>query len=145
MTWLRALLAAGLSVIMPGAGHVLVRDWLRAVLFAGLFLSASALFLPLDQLAAAGAITSYDEVREQATIMAEGTDAVAQFFLSFIALFAAIDATFRALGYPSGGTDDAAGATCPECGKEIDEDLAFCHWCTTRLEPEGADEEPIHS
>ncbi|MBZ6494733.1 zinc ribbon domain-containing protein [Natrinema longum] len=135
MTWLRALLAAGLSVIMPGAGHVLVRDWLRAALFAGLFLSVSAFFLPIDQLTAAGPITSYDEAFEQATIMAEETDVMAQFFLSFIALFAAVDSAFRALGYLPGGNTETDESTCPECGKEIDEDLAFCHWCTTRLEP----------
>lgn len=145
MTWLRALLAAGLSVIMPGAGHVLVRDWLRAALFAGLFLSASALFLPIEQLAAAGPITNVDEITAYADVMSEETDSMTQFLLSFIALFAAIDATFRALGYPPGGADTADGPTCPECGKEIDEDLAFCHWCTTRLEPEASDEEPAHS
>ncbi|MFC6767911.1 zinc ribbon domain-containing protein [Natrinema soli] len=135
MTWLRAILAAGLSVLMPGAGHVLVRDWLRAAAFAGLFLTASALFLPIDQLTAAGPMTSVDQALEQATVMAENTDPMAQFLLSFIALFAAIDATFRALGYSSGGDTDADGQTCPECGKEIDDDLEFCHWCTTRLEP----------
>ncbi|QLG50861.1 zinc ribbon domain-containing protein [Natrinema halophilum] len=141
MTWFRALLAAGLSVIMPGAGHVLVRDWLRAAVFAGLFFIASALFLPIDQIAAAGPITSYDGVLEQATIMAEETDAMAQFLLSFIALFAAIDATVRALGYPPGSDTKTEGLMCPECGKEIDGDLEFCHWCTTRLDPESADEE----
>ncbi|WP_226481112.1 zinc ribbon domain-containing protein [Natrinema amylolyticum] len=141
MTWLRALLAAGLSVIMPGAGHVLVRDWLRAALFAGLFLSVSALFLPIDQLAAAGPITSVDDINAYADVMAEETDAMTQFFLSFIALFAAIDATFRALGHSPGGTGDTEGLTCPECGKEIDEDLEFCHWCTARLDPVEPDAE----
>ncbi|MGQ3411737.1 DUF7575 domain-containing protein [Natrinema sp. LN54] len=135
MTWLRALLAAGLSVIMPGAGHVLIRDWLRAAAFAGLFVSASALFLPIDQLTAAGPVTSVDDITAYADIMAAETDAIAQFLLSFIALFAAIDATFRALGHPAVGADAAEGPTCPECGKEIDADLEFCHWCTTRLEP----------
>ncbi len=135
MTWIRALLAAGLSVIMPGAGHVLVRDWLRAAAFAALFLSASVLFLPLEQIAQAGPITSYEQAFEQAEIMTEETDAMAQFLLSFIALFAAVDATVRALGYRSGGADAADELTCPECGKEVDDDLEFCHWCTTRLEP----------
>ncbi|QCS43747.1 zinc ribbon domain-containing protein [Natrinema versiforme] len=135
MTWLRALLAAGLSVIMPGAGHVLIRDWLRAAAFAALFVSASALFLPIDQLTAAGPVTSVDDITAYADIMAAETSAITQFLLSFIALFAAIDATFRALGHSSVGADTAEGPTCPECGKEIDADLEFCHWCTTRLEP----------
>ncbi|MFA9415772.1 zinc ribbon domain-containing protein [Natrinema sp. HArc-T2] len=140
MTWLRAILAAGLSVILPGAGHVLARDWLRAAVFAGLFLAASAFLLPIEQLAAAQP-ASYDEAIAQATAMAEDTDPMAQFSLSFIALFAAIDATFRALGYPSGGDENADGTTCPHCGKDVDPDLEFCHWCTTRLEPDAPDPE----
>jgi hypothetical protein len=23
---------------------------------------------------------------------------------------------------------------CPNCGKEIDQDIDFCHWCTTEIE-----------
>mgnify|MGYP000406884726 CR=1 FL=1 len=140
MTWLRAILAAGLSVIMPGAGHVLSRDWLRAVAFAGLFLSASAFLLPLDQLATTGA-TSYDAAITQATAMAEDTDPMAQFLLSFIALFATLDAAFRGLRYSADRTTGADGATCPECGKDVDPDLEFCHWCTTRLESDAAESE----
>lgn len=26
-----------------------------------------------------------------------------------------------------------SGSSCPNCGKEVDEDLDFCHWCTTKL------------
>jgi hypothetical protein len=31
------------------------------------------------------------------------------------------------------------GATCPHCGKELDEDLEFCHWCTADLSGTGGD------
>jgi predicted amidophosphoribosyltransferase len=34
-----------------------------------------------------------------------------------------------------------AGMTCPNCGKELDEDIDFCHWCTTQLEPVEADQQ----
>ncbi|OLZ41917.1 hypothetical protein A6E15_13405 [Natrinema saccharevitans] len=135
MTWFRALLAAGLSILLPGAGHLVIRDWLRAAVFAGLFISASVIFLPIEQLTAAGPMTSVGDVNAYADIMAEETDAMTQFLLSFIGLFAAIDATFRALGFPPGSDTGGDGVTCPECGKEVDEDLEFCHWCTTRLEP----------
>lgn len=145
MTWLRALLAAGLSVFLPGAGHALIRDWFRAALFAGLFLSAMILFVPIDQLMAAGPVTSFGDAVEQANAVTAETDPIVQFFLSFISLFAAIDATFRALGFPPGSGDDADEPTCPECGKEIDTDLEFCHWCTARLETEASGEEPAHS
>lgn len=144
MNWLRALAAAGLSVFLPGAGHALIRDWLRALVFAGLYLAAVAIFLPpADQLATASSMT------ESVELLAREIDLVGQFVLSFVVLFAAIDATFRALGFPPGssGPGGTDGPTCPECGRELDEDLTFCHWCTTRLEPSergeaGPDPEP---
>jgi hypothetical protein len=36
-------------------------------------------------------------------------------------------------------TEDAeatAAATCPSCGKDVDPDLDFCHWCTERIAAE---------
>jgi hypothetical protein len=34
-----------------------------------------------------------------------------------------------------GAAVTASGSTeCPECGKELDPDLDFCPWCTTRLD-----------
>ena len=142
MTWLRALAAAGLSVLLPGAGHALIRDWARALIFTGSYLAAVAFLLSTDQLAAAATVS-------EAMAAVDGIGTRSQFVLFFIVLFATIDATFRALGFPPGsGNDSGDGPSCPECGKELDEDLAFCHWCTTRLEPpaaEDAEEEPAHS
>ncbi|MXV60831.1 zinc ribbon domain-containing protein [Natronorubrum sp. JWXQ-INN-674] len=131
MTWLRALAAAGLSVFMPGAGHALIRDWLRALVFAGLYISAILLFFPTEQIAAAGSIS------DAMDIATSETDTISQFVLSFLVLFAAIDATFRAMGFPPGSNngESVEGPSCPECGKELDADLEFCHWCTTRIEP----------
>ncbi|RQG97965.1 zinc ribbon domain-containing protein [Natrarchaeobius chitinivorans] len=136
MTWLRALAAAGLSVLLPGAGHALIRDWLRALVFAGLYFSAVVIFLPsVDQ------VTAVNSVGDSLDLVSEEIDTMGQFVLSFIVLFAAIDSAFRALGIPPGSSDESAdGPTCPECGKELDDDLTFCHWCTTRLEPVEPDE-----
>ncbi|NGM69707.1 zinc ribbon domain-containing protein [Natronolimnobius sp. AArcel1] len=136
MSWFRALLAGGLSVILPGAGHAVLRDWIRALIFVGLYLSAIALFFPVEMIANA------DSVTEGAELATQETETMGQFVLSFIVLFAAIDATFRSLGFPPNSSSaDVDGPTCPECGKELDDDLEFCHWCTTRLEPRGDDED----
>ena len=136
MTWIRALAAAGLSVFFPGAGHALIRDWARALLFAGLFVLTAVFFFPLESLSTAGSLS------EATTIFENETSRVTQFMLTFIVLFAAVDSALRSLGYPAeanqGGGD---GVSCPHCGKELDEDLEFCHWCTTRLEPETEDEQ----
>ncbi len=145
MTWLRAVLAAGLSVLLPGAGHAVVRDWTRALMFSVLFLTAVVVFVPIEQLLSAGSVSN------GMSIFNEEVGTMNQFVLSFIILFAAIDATFRAMGFPPESTDDGEGPSCPECGRTLDEDLTFCHWCTTEIEQpateeaEEADEEPIRS
>ena len=137
MTWIRALVAAGLSVLLPGAGHALVRDWIRALLFAGLYIATAAIFLPTEQLSAAATMT------EAMDILTTETALIDQLVLSFIVVFAAVDAAFRALGIPpgsnEGGENDAP--SCPQCGRELDEELEFCHWCTTRLDSYGNAEE----
>ncbi|ELY44363.1 zinc ribbon domain-containing protein [Natronorubrum sulfidifaciens] len=135
MTWLRAIAAAGLSVLMPGAGHALIRDWLRALVFAGLYFSAIWFFFPTEMIAAAGSMS------EAMDILSAETDTIDQFVLSFLVLFAAIDATFRAAGFPPTSNNDGDGPSCPQCGKELDDDLEFCHWCTTRLEPLEPDDD----
>ena len=137
MTWLRAIAAAGLSVLFPGAGHALLRDWVRAVLFAGLYLTTVVLFFPTERIADAGSIS------EGMDVAATEVTTMTQLTILFVTLIAALDATFRALGFPpeaDGAGDD--GPSCPECGRELDADLEFCHWCTARLEPESAEEEP---
>ncbi|WIV68708.1 DUF7575 domain-containing protein [Natrialbaceae archaeon AArc-T1-2] len=127
MTWIRALAAAGLSVFLPGAGHALLRDWIRALLFAGLFVSSVVIFFPIAELSAAGSTAD-----AMAVVEAE-TSTVNQLFVTFIVLFAAVDAALRAVNVPPGTGGDTDGTSCPSCGKELDEDLEFCHWCTTRL------------
>jgi hypothetical protein len=138
MTWLRAIAAAVLSVLLPGSGHVLIRDWMRALAFGGIFVTAVVLFFPsAEQLAAAESMSG------MMTIVSEETDTLSQFVISFIILFAAIDATFRSMGFPPGSNagNEEDGPSCPQCGKPLDEDLTFCHWCTTRLEPAEPEEE----
>ncbi|WP_254767283.1 zinc ribbon domain-containing protein [Salinilacihabitans rarus] len=129
MRWIRALAAGGLSVLVPGAGHALLRDWVRALLFAGLYVSAVAVFLPTEGIAAA------DSMAAAMDVVSEETTSIDRFALSFLVLFAAIDASFRALELTPGTRRSTDGPTCPNCGREVDEELDFCHWCTTRLEP----------
>ena len=134
MSWIRALAAAGLSVLFPGAGHALLRDWLRTILFATLFLTALLVFIPHEAVLDASSTVQMVEV----TRSEMGT--LDQFLLSFIVVFAAVDASFRALDIPPGRSSDGEGPSCPECGRALDEDLEFCHWCTTRLEHPAPEE-----
>ncbi|MFC3957975.1 zinc ribbon domain-containing protein [Halovivax cerinus] len=143
MSWIRAVVAAGLSLFVPGAGHVLVRDWGRALLFGTLFVTSIVLLFPVEELwaiasADAATATSMSETTaEMMETMEDGTDAIDRFTLTFLSLFAAVHAGTQALGMTDAPGDGDDVAACPHCGKPLDEDLTFCHWCTTRLEEAG--------
>ncbi|ERG89984.1 MAG: hypothetical protein J07HX5_02157, partial [halophilic archaeon J07HX5] len=34
-------------------------------------------------------------------------------------------------------TTESSTQECPNCGREIDGELTFCHWCTTRVDENG--------
>lgn len=50
----------------------------------------------------------------------------------------------------AGASTDEEAPACPNCGKELDADLDFCPWCTTRLDwadtgsPEATDDGDSH-
>ncbi|QDX41813.1 zinc ribbon domain-containing protein [Salarchaeum sp. JOR-1] len=144
----RGLLAAALSFVYPGLGQLYRRAWLRALAWVALAVALAYLLTPPELL------TAFEEqglaVFETATIPVELTLA-----LLVIRVLSAADAYFLtaaqtadretalADAVPTPGrteteTDAAAGAeaaaTCPNCGREIDDDLDFCPWCTYEFE-----------
>jgi len=129
----RALLAAALATIYPGLGHVYLRAWLRALAWFVLSLVTAALVVPPS------VVSAYQSGGFSALIQASRTIPT-EAFLAILAVrvMNVFDAAWLGLRpHPSGGS--AEGPTCPNCGRPIDDDLDFCHWCTTRLEA-NADE-----
>ncbi|WP_225333387.1 zinc ribbon domain-containing protein [Halomicrobium urmianum] len=124
----RPWLAAILAVASPGLGHVYLREWLRAALWFGLVLGSTLMLVPES-------VLTVDTVSLEA-IMAASRDISMrnQLAMTAVVLLSGADAYWMAT---QGNRRAAAaeGARCPHCGKELDEDLAFCHWCTTRLAP----------
>lgn len=132
----RPWLAAVLAFIYPGLGHVYLREWLRAVLWFGLVFSTTTLLIsdsvmaPLnDGLTLDGVLTVAQNVPTEATVV-----------LVVITAFSMADAFYMAT---RGNTEAEVveGAKCPHCGKELEDDLDFCHWCTTRLDRSPEPEE----
>lgn len=117
--WLAALLA-----VLPGLGHVYLRLWGRALLWAGTTAVTVVVFLPDGGLA----------VARQEGIAALGVSltGTALFMLSSVTAVAALDAYWHA---SHGAASDRGpnGAACPECGRQVDGDLDFCQWCTAEL------------
>jgi len=125
----RPWLAALLAFVYPGLGHVYLREWLRAVLWFGLVFSTTALLLgdsvmaPLDDgITVEGLVTVSQNVPLEASLA-----------LFAITALSMADAFWMAT---RGNTEAEVveGMQCPNCGKELEGDLDFCHWCTTRLD-----------
>jgi len=127
---IRTVLAVVGAIIYPGVGHLVLRAWRRALAWFGLtFLTAYVAILlsdvPLDELQ-----TVEDALELQAMLPWQATAAIL-----FVSALNVADAYRVATRDPAteSESDDAEGETCPNCGKELDADLDFCPWCTTRL------------
>lgn len=154
----RPWLAALLAILYPGAGHLYLRAWLRAVAWFGLALLVATLVIP-ESVLEAGEQGGFSAVYD--AFMAVDPQTVLPLFI--VNALNVVDAYLTAKrgnrkaaretllgGDGIGSTSDdpnddgsggpPAGADCPNCGRELDAELDFCPWCTTRLEEESGEE-----
>jgi uncharacterized paraquat-inducible protein A len=134
----RGLLAAVLGFLYPGLGHAYLRAWLRAVSWFLLALATAALVVPES------AYVAFQNEGFQGLLAAsENFGPEVTLSLLAVRVFNVVDAYIVAVqqaspSQPAPG-DEGDAAACPSCGKELDEDLDFCPWCTQRLEPVESD------
>jgi len=128
------VIAAVLAVLYPGLGHVYLRRWGRALLWFGLIIATIVALVPE---AAMPTTLSVDAILEAQAAIPTHVAALA-LGLSIVSV---IDAYWIAAQTGSKGQPQTADAgtetstrSCPSCGKDIDEDIDFCHWCTTKLD-----------
>ena len=114
--------AALLALLYPGMGHVYLRRWGRALLWFTLWFLAVTLTVPSSAFEGVGTVAGFVAAVESLALSryAEGLG---------VTVGSVGDAYVLA---SQGATTD--GHTCPACGKELDEDLDFCHWCTQRVD-----------
>jgi hypothetical protein len=119
----RPWLAALLAVLATGLGHLYLRRWRRAAGWLAALLAASYVFVDpaaMDAVATGGPV-----------------DLVALAPVVFVGSLSALDAYLLAHAQNNlasvAVTPDGELAECPNCRKEVDPDLDFCHWCTTEL------------
>lgn len=137
----RSIVASLLAFIYPGLGHVYLRAWLRALAWFGLALVTAAMVVPESALAAfrTGGVSGLMEASQSFPLEVTLS-------LLVVRVLNVIDAYLTGLqdtAEPAEETESAG--SCPECGRELDEDIDFCPWCTTKLdggedgdEPDGA-------
>jgi hypothetical protein len=117
-----------LSFLQPGLGHAYLRAWRRAVTWFLVWAAVTAALveLPSPSLTVEGLLRA----ARQLFGALGGLELVPSLVLSAVTAFAMVDA-FRMADEPE--LDDGT-PRCPDCGKEIDEDLDFCPWCTAELD-----------
>ena len=138
---LRPYLAGLLGVVATGLGHLYLRRWLRGVGWLVLAFGITMWFVPEESLRAMSAGES----------MTDRTDFYPTMAVQLAAAFDAFLLAYREnlgnagvatdVDVPVVGDDDVEGdtVTCPNCGKDVDADLGFCHWCTTEFATPDAD------
>ena len=134
-------------MLVPGLGHLYLRLWGRALLWLamailGLGLAAPPGTLPsalavgaildaLGGLTLGGVFTFFSSLPAESIVLLSGVLAlcIVDVYLMTIRRNALLNRAERI----------AAGEQprqCPNCGREVDQDIDFCHWCTTELTEE---------
>lgn len=126
------MLAALLTVLQPGLGHFYLREWLRACLWAAVWvgsLTAVAVSAGVD-------LTSAESVAVALGVFpgAGGLPPEAALAMVAVTAVATLDAYWLTTRNNHRIRDDLG--RCPHCGRDLDPTLSFCHWCT---EPRNGD------
>ncbi|AHZ23834.1 zinc ribbon domain-containing protein [Haloferax mediterranei ATCC 33500] len=123
----RPLIAAVLGIPIMGFGHLFLRRWRRALLWMALAVSVGLLFVPesaRELLITGGSVPPLMDVLP----------------LLVVNLVSVVDAFLLGMKQVAESTraemldEDIETVSCPQCGREVDPGLGFCHWCTTRLD-----------
>ncbi|MFB6298983.1 MAG: hypothetical protein ABEH65_01845 [Halobacteriales archaeon] len=125
----RPWLAGLLALLYPGLGHLYLRAWLRAIAWFGLAFLTVSVIIPESVLTAFqnGGITAMIEASQSIPF----TEILPLFVIRILNV---IDAYWLAIQRNRQRTSYVMEAnTCPNCGKELDEELSFCPWCTVEL------------
>lgn len=127
----RPWLAAVLSVVYPGLGHLYLRAWLRATLWFALVYATLATAVPESAVSAAdggGPVAAFSAAMRTA----QSLPPEASLSLLAVSAFSVVDAYWLA-SRSRRREQEAVAARCPDCGREVDEDLSFCQWCAAPL------------
>ncbi|MDB2225804.1 zinc ribbon domain-containing protein [Halorubrum ezzemoulense] len=123
------LLAALLGTVVTGLGHFYLRRWLRALGWLGLIVAASVLFVPESTITALSSGTLTDPFSILPIILISAASALDAYLIAKVRRQPDRFQANTTVG--STGADESPA--CPACGKPVDPDLGFCHWCTTEF------------
>lgn len=107
----RPWLAAGLTILVIGLGHVYLRRWARAFSWFGLLVLSTLVFGPES----GGQVSSWSVVP-----------------IVLVSVSSVIDAYMIAY-HRTPQSQVTEAERCPSCYRELDAELSFCGWCGTEL------------
>ncbi|WP_336325867.1 zinc ribbon domain-containing protein [Halovenus sp. HT40] len=129
----RPWFAVVLTMLVPGLGHLYLRLWGRAILWVALTLLGAVLAVPREQwpesVSLDAAIAPFQSLPLESIVLLSGVLALCIVDVYLMAL-RRNELIERAERIAAGETPQR----CPNCGKEIDQDIDFCHWCTTEID-----------
>jgi hypothetical protein len=139
----RPWVAVLLAVLYPGLGHLFLRLWGRALLWFVFIVTSTTLLVPDDVYPATVSV-------EAVVGAAQAIPLVVSLLVLALSALNVVDAYLMArrmdgddgtdrMGLGAAGSGDDGTRTCPNCGKDLDGDLDFCHWCTAELDSAGQD------
>jgi len=127
-TRVRAVVVAILSLLFPGLGQAVLRRWVRALFFAGVFITTFAVFVPESAFTADATVDGVFAAARRVNDQLSEFGTVALTVVQFAAM---MDAYVQALRGERATTE---GPTCPRCGREVEPTHGFCQWCTYEFE-----------
>lgn len=122
----RAILAALLALLYPGLGHAYLRAWGRALLWFGAVIVTGVVLVPTEVFTAIGGFGDIPGAVGSVPVEAA-------MGIGLVAMFNVADAYWTAKRIYI----TADELRCPSCGRSLDEDISFCHWCTTEYTVES--------
>ena len=125
-----SLLTALLGTVATGLGYLYLRRWLRALGWLGLTVAASVLFVPESTISEISTGTLTNPLSILPIILVSAVCALDAYLIAKAKVqIGGVQATSN-----TGRTGGDKSLSCPACGKPVDSDLRFCHWCTTEFE-----------
>ncbi|ELZ49609.1 hypothetical protein C464_04006 [Halorubrum coriense DSM 10284] len=133
------LFAALLGTVATGLGHLYLRRWIRALGWLSATLAATVLFVPESTLSAVSSGTVADPFSLLPVVLVSAASVLDAYL---VAKAERRSDGARATGAagpteaaePTRATEADGSPACPACGKPVDPDIGFCHWCTTELD-----------
>ena len=129
----RPWLAALLSLLATGLGHLYLRRWRRALGWLLATVGVSALLVDPQVLESLAGGTVTDPLALAPIVVVSGLCVFDAYVLAYA----------QNIMQRRSRTVDGDLTHCPSCGKELDEELTFCPWCSTELtQPADANGQP---